>query len=237
VEFFKVQIKDSDLYYWVWLDEDYFPYLTPSEKDISDAPKPLLLRDLPPDYFLGFDSTNPDCITNTIPLTNSFESLKINPDLRKDLRRIEKINASTRIIVNEENALEKSAKWFLEQWKEPKEEFERRLEVWKGKVYTLSAYLGNELLGVHIAMKNENSIYYLGCWWNRERKNFSIPTFLCKRDIEDAIKNKFLFYDLGVGTEPYKKKWGVIEKPAKYYAELPAIIAEKLELKKYIEMK
>ncbi len=237
MEFLKVQIKDSDLHYWVWLDEDYFPYVKPTEKDIFDAPKPILIRDLPPEYFIGFDTADPESFTNTIPLTNSFESLKIDSDLRKDLRRIDKKNESTRVVINEVDALEKSSKWFLEQWKESNEDFERRIKVWKNKVYTLSAYLGDELLGVHIALKENNSVYYLGCWWNRERKDLSVPTFLLKRDIEHAIKNGFSFYDLGVGLEPYKKKWGVIEKPCKYYAEMSANIAEKLELKEFVEMK
>ena len=54
--------------------------------------------------------------------------------------------------------------------------------------------------------------------------------------IEKAIKENVKYYDLEIGEEPYKKKWGVIEKPTKYYAILTKKLAEYLEIKEYVEM-
>ncbi|HZX19938.1 MAG TPA: GNAT family N-acetyltransferase [archaeon] len=235
MEFFKVTGHGFE--YWVWLDEDYLPYIRPTEKDIKDAPKPLLLRDIPPEWPIGFETTDPDSFTNVIPLKNSFDELKIDSDLKKDLKRVEKKNENTKIILNEPNALEKSKEWFLEQWKENAADFKQRTDLWKKNAYTLSAYSGNTLLAVHIAIAEKDSVYYLGCWWDRNYKNLSVPTFLLKKDIENAIEKKLKFYDLGVGTEPYKKKWGVISKPAKYYAVLTKEIAKKLEIEKFVEIK
>ena len=121
-------------------------------------------------------------------------------------------------LYNEKDALEKSKNWFLETWKEDDESFKRRLKLWKERCYTISAYLNDELIAVHIAMKEKDTIYYCACWWNREYKSLSTPVFLLKKDIENAIKDKIKYYDLEVGDEPYKKKWGVIERPTKYYA-------------------
>lgn len=47
------------------------------------------------------------------------------------------------------------------------------------------------------------------------------------------------FYDLGIGDESYKKKWGVIEKPTKYYAILTKEQAEIFDppIKKFVEIK
>ncbi|MFH1390776.1 MAG: GNAT family N-acetyltransferase [Candidatus Diapherotrites archaeon] len=235
MEFEKFEKDGSS--YWHWKYEDYLPYVKPTKEDIKNAPRPFILRDIPADWPIGFVNTSPDGLTNIIKLEDSFEKLPIDPDLRKDLRRIDRKNAETRIVNNEKNILEKSSAWFLEQWKEIPEEFEQRLELWKKTAYTISAYQGETLLAVHIAMIEEKTVYYLGCWWNREYKNLSVPIFLLKKDIEQAIKNKLEYYDLGVGDEPYKKQWGVIEKPVKYYAEIPKQLAEKLELKEFVEIK
>jgi len=234
LEFQKVE-KD-EFSYWVWLDEDYLPYINPTEEDIKNAPKPLLLRDINPNSKIGFETQDPESYSNTITLKNSFEELDIDSDLRKDLKRIEKKNEQIKIIANEPDALEKSKHWFIQQWDEPLDELERRLFVWKSKVYTVSAYLNEELIAVHIALEDNDTIHYLGCWWNREYKNLSTPTFLLKKDIENAIKTGKKKYDLGVGLEPYKKKWGVIEIPMRYYAEMSTALAEKLEIKKFVAM-
>lgn len=169
-------------------------------------------------------------------LPKRFEDLTMDPDLRKDLRRIEKKNSDVVLVLNEKNALKKSQRWFLELWKEEKEDFARRLSLWKKKCYTLSAYAGKELLGVHIAMKDEKkkTVYYFGCWWNRDHRSRSLPTFLLKKDIERAITEKMKYYDLEVGDEPYKRQWGVIRKPTKYYAILSKEMAEYLGIPKYI---
>ena len=117
MEFQKVE-KD-EFSYWVWLDEDYLPYINPTEEDIKNAPKPLLLRDINPNSKIGFETQDPESYSNTITLKNSFEELDIDSDLRKDLKRIEKKNEQIKIIANEPDALEKSKHWFIQQWDEP----------------------------------------------------------------------------------------------------------------------
>ncbi len=237
MEFEKVKLEGFKGYYWTWLDYPYFPYSWLDEKDLKDLKKPFFLTDIRPDCPIGFESKDKEKYTNIIALPSSFEELKMDKDLRKDLRRVESKNSDLKLVLNEKNALENSKKWFLELWKENKKNFARRLKLWKKICYTISAYLDNELIAVHIAMQEKKTIYYFGCWWNREYKNRSVPTFLLKRDIEGAIKKKMKYYDLEVGDESYKKKWGVIEKPTKYYAIFPKEMADYLNIKEYVEMK
>ena len=90
---------------------------------------------------------------------------------------------------------------------------------------------------MHIAMQENETIYYFGCWWNKRYKDMSVPIFLLKRDIEYAIKKKMKYYDLERGDESYKKKWGVIEKPVKYYAILSKEMANYLDVDEYVEIK
>ncbi len=236
MKFVKVSIKGTKLFYWTWKDFPFLPYAWLDEKDLKNLPTPFFLPELHPDCPVGFETKEKDEYTNIIELSNSFDKIKIDNSLRKDLRRIEKKNSDLRIIPNEKSALEKSKKWFLELWKEPQKEFKRRLELWKRICYTISAYLGKELIAVHIAMEEKETVYYFGCWWNRKYKNRSIPTFLLKKDIERAIKKGMKYYDLEVGDEAYKKKWGVIEKPTKYYAILTKETAKKLRIEKYVEI-
>jgi hypothetical protein len=245
MEFEKVTNSNKS-FYWTWKDLDYLPYAWLNKEDLKILPKPFLILSIHPDCPIGFESEEKDELTNIIPLPDSFDKLKLDNDFRKDLKRVEKKNEELRLVYNEKDALEKSSKWFLEFFKEPKKDFKRRMEVWKERCYTISAYLGEELIAVHIAMKGENlnnfkchsslasqmkekdTIYYFGCWWNREYKNLSTPVFLLKKDIEKAIENKIKFYDLGIGDEPYKKKWGGIEKPTKSYAVMTKELADYL---------
>ena len=236
MKFMKV-VNSNKSFYWTWEDLDYLPYAWLDKKDLKNLPLPFYIISLRPDCPVGFVSDEADQLTNIIELPDSFDKLKLDNDFRKDLKRVEKKNEGLRLVYNEKDALEKSSKWFLEFFKEPKEDFKRRMEVWKEKCYTLSAYLGNELIAVHIALKENDTIYYCGCWWNREYKNLSTPVFLLKKDIEKAIEDKIKIYDLGIGDEPYKKKWGVIEKPTKSYAVMTKELADYLEIKKYIEIK
>jgi CelD/BcsL family acetyltransferase involved in cellulose biosynthesis len=60
---------------------------------------------------------------------------------------------------------------------------------------------------------------------------------LLKKDIEKAISQGIKYYDLEIGDQPYKKKWGVVEKPTKYYAVLTKKLADYLGIEKYVEMK
>jgi hypothetical protein len=236
MKFIKVTNSNKS-FYWTWEDLDYLPYSWLDKKDLKTLPTPFLIISIHPDCPIGFESEEKDELTNIIPLPDNFDKLNLDNDLRKDLKRVEKKNENIRLVYNEKEALDKSKKWFLELWNEEEEEFKRRLELWKEKCYTISAYLGDELIAVHIAMKKEDTIFYFGCWWNREYKSLSIPTFLLKKDIEKAIEEKMKYYDLGIGDEPYKKKWGVIEKPTKYYAVMTKEFADYMEVKKYVEMK
>ena len=237
MEFEKVRIREIKGYYWTWRDIHFFPYAWLDEKNLKNLPKPFFLDDIHPDCPTGFKSKYKEDYTNIIELPDNFEKIKINKYLKKDLRRIEKKNSDLIIILNEKNALEKSKKWFLETWKENKKDLDRRLKLWKENCYTISAYLKKELIAVHIAMEEKETIYYFGCWWNRKYKNRSVPIFLLKRDIEDAIKKKMKYYDLERGDEPYKKKWGVTEKPTKYYAVLSKEMAEYIGVDEYIKIK
>lgn len=236
MEFEKI-IRETGGFYWTWRDRDFYPYAWLEKKDLKELPLPFYLQDIHPACEIGFEATEKDEVTNIIELPETFSELKLNNDLRKDLRRVESKNSETKILFNEKNSLEKSKHWFLEQWNENKKDFDRRMPLWKKISYTQSAYIGKELAGVHIAMEENKIIYYFGCWWNREYKNLSIPTFLLKKDIEKAIEKKMKYYDLEVGDETYKKKWGVIEKPTKYYAVLTKQLAEKMKIEKFIEIK
>jgi len=236
MEFEKVRV-DKNTFYWTWKDLSYWPYAWLDKKDLKNLPKPFYLAEIHPDCPVGFETDEKAEFTNIIKLPDSFEKLKIDNDLRKDLKRVEKKNADVKIVYNEFDALDKSKHWFLENWKENKRDFQRRLKLWKEKCYTISAYLGDELIAVHIAMREENTVFYLGCWWNKKYKPLSTPIFLLKKDIENAIMNKMNYYDLEIGDQPYKKKWGVVEKPTKYYAILSKEQAEYLEIKKYVRIK
>ena len=235
MEFEKVKVNKK-LFYWTWKDLDFLPYAWLEKKELKTLPTPFLLTEIHPDCPIGFKTEEKEWFTNIIKLPDKFDELKLDNSLRKDLKRVEKKNEEIKLIYNEKDALDKSKKWFLEFWKEDKEDFQRRLKLWKEKCYTLSAYLNNELIAVHIAMEEKDTIFYLGCWWNRKYSPLSVPTFLLKKDIEKAIENKIKYYDLEVGEEPYKKKWGVIEKPTKYYAILTKELADNLGIKKYVRI-
>ncbi len=229
MEFSKVNSSKGNSY-WTWKDYPFLPYSCLENINLKELPKPFLLEDIHPNCTVGFESDEKDKVTNVIDLTN----MKLNSDLKKDLRRIEKKNEDVKVVFNEKDALEKSKGWFLELWKENKRDFNRRMKIWKEKCCTISAYVGDELIAVHIAMEDGDTIYYFGCWWNRIHKNRSIPTFLLKKDIEGAIERKKKFYDLGIGDESYKKKWGVIERPTKYFAVMPKKLADDLKIKEFI---
>ncbi|MFH1056939.1 MAG: GNAT family N-acetyltransferase [Candidatus Micrarchaeota archaeon] len=234
MEFEKIVVEPG-VFYWTWRDVDFLPYAWLEERDLKKLPLPFYLEDIHPDSPVGFPCEGEESKTNEIILPRSFEGLKLTPDLRKDLRRVEKKNSSTQIVSNEKNALEKAGNWFLELWDEEPAEFKRRMLLWKD-AFTLSAYSEEKLLGVHISLPEKNGLHYLGCWWDRSNKNLSIPTFLLKKDVERAISLKLSFYDLGVGSEPYKKQWGVLERQTKYYAAMQKPLAQKLGLKRFVDI-
>ena len=234
MEFEKVFVE-SGIFYWAWRDSDFLPYAWLEEKDLEKLPLPLYVQDIHPDSPVGFECEGEESKTNEIILPRSFDELRLDADLRKDLRRVEKKNSSTRIVENEAKALEKAGKWFLELWKEKPAEFKRRMLLWKD-AFTLSAYSGKKLLGVHISLPAQNGVYYLGCWWDRSNKNLSIPTLLLKKDVERAISLNLSVYDLGIGNEAYKKQWGVFERQTKYYAAMQKPLAQKLGLKRFVDI-
>ena len=234
VEFEKVNLEQG-VFYWTWRDVDFLPYAWLEERDCRKLPLPFYLHDIHPDSPVGFPCEGEETKTNELLLPGSFEQLRLTPDLRKDLRRVEKKNSGTRIVENEKNVLERAAEWFLEQWGEGPSDFKRRLLVWKDAV-TLSAYSGETLLGVHISLPAQNGLHYLGCWWDRSNKGLSIPTLLLKKDVERAISLELSFYDLGIGSEPYKKQWGVFERQTKYYAAMRKPLAQKLGLKHFTDI-
>ncbi|MFH1895320.1 MAG: hypothetical protein ABIJ74_01920 [archaeon] len=237
MKFVKIFLEnDKNSFYWTWQDIYFMPYGWLEKKQLKKLPVPFLLEEIHPDCSVGTESDDKDSVTNTIELPDSFDKLKISHDFTKDLKRIEKKNSETKIIANEKKALNKSKKWFLELWKEEKQDFNRRLFLWEKKAYTLSAYSGKELLGVHIALKEKDTIFYLGCWWNRQKKNKCIPTFLLKKDIENSIKNKTKYYDLGIGDESYKKKWNPTERRTKYFAVMTKKMAKYFGIKKFTEI-
>ena len=236
MEFEKIKINKK-LFYWTWRDLPFLPYSWLEKKDLKNLPVPFFLTEIHPDCSIGFKTEEKEEFTNIIKLPDSFDKMNLDKDLKKDLKRVDKKNSDVKLIYNEKDALDKSKKWFLELWKENKKDFQTRLKLWKEKCYTISAYLGKELIAVHIAMKEKNTVFYFGCWWNRKYKSLSIPTFLLKKDIEKAIADKIEYYDLEIGDEAYKKKWGVIEKPTKYYAVLTKELADYLEVKHYIKIK
>lgn len=235
MEFKKLKLNRR-LFYWTWRDLPFLPYAWLEEKDLKTLPTPFILTEIHPDCLLGFETEEKEEFTNIIELTDSFDKLKLDKSLRKDLKRVEKKNVNVKIVYNEKDALDKSKKWFLLLWKEHKEDFQRRLKLWKEKCYTISAYIEKELIAVHIAMKEKDTIFYFGCWWNRKYKSLSIPTFLLKKDIEKAIIDKVKYYDFEIGDESYKKKWGVIKKPTKYYAILTKELADYLGIENYIRI-
>lgn len=237
MEFVKVPIKGTKLFYWTWKDFPFLPYAWLDKKDLKNLPTPFFLPEIYPDCPVGFETKEKDEYTNIIELPDNFEKIKMDNSLRKDLRRVEKKNADLKIVLNENNALDRSKKWFLELWKEGEKDFQHRMKIWKKRCYTLSAYLGKELIAVHIAMQEKDTAYYFGCWWNRKYKTKSVPTFLLKKDIERAIREGIRYYDLEVGDETYKKKWGVTEKPTKYYAILTKEMAEHLKIERYEEIR
>lgn len=236
MKFVKVPLKGRKGYYWTLQDLWFLPYACLENENLKNLPKPLLVTEIHPDCHVGVETAEKESYTNIIELPKSFDEIKMDKSLRKDLRRVEKKNADLKLVYNEKDALDKSKKWFLELWKESKSEFKRRLRLWKKICYTISAYLGKELIAVHIGMQEKDTVYYFGCWWNRKYKNHSVPIFLLKKDIERAISKGMKYYDLEVGDEPYKKKWGVIEKPTKYYAILTKEMAKHLKIEKYIEI-
>ena len=233
---FQKVVLPSGAFYWTWRDVDFFPYAWLEEKNLESLPSPFYLPDVHPDCPVGFRCEGEESKTNEIILPGSFEQLSLHKDLFKDLRRIEKKNAETRLVRNEKGVLQKASPWFLEQFDEELGDFKRRMHVWR-HASTLSAYAGDELLAVHITLSANNIVYYLGCWWNREYKTAAPPTFLLKRDIEQAIGSKVNIYDLGIGGEPYKKQWGVVRRQTKYYAKMSKQLAAELMLKQYAQIR
>ncbi|MBW2972611.1 GNAT family N-acetyltransferase [Candidatus Woesearchaeota archaeon] len=233
---FELERCEDGTSYWTLKDIWFTPYGSLTAEEVKDAPVPFYVCELHPDNALGFETGEADEFTNMLLLPGSFEELaaRIDPDLRKDLRRVERKNAEVKIVFNRKEDFDVASRWFLERWSdETTDEFRRRRELWLENCYFISAYLGDELIAFHIAWDLGESIYYCGCWWNREYRSMSPAIFLLKNDIERAIKDGKKIYDLGVGDEPYKKDWRPKSIPTKYYAKMTPEQAKELDVDKF----
>jgi len=87
MEFEKVRV-DKNTFYWTWKDLSYWPYAWLDKKDLKNLPKPFYLAEIHPDCPVGFETDEKAEFTNIIKLPDSFEKLKIDNDLKKDLKRV-----------------------------------------------------------------------------------------------------------------------------------------------------
>lgn len=233
---FMLETGGSGPDYWTLKDNWFIPYGRLTAEEAKKVPVPFYVCELHPDNEIGFVAEDADEFTNLLELPGSFAELaaRISPNLRKDLRRVEKKNAGVKVIFNRKSDFDAASKWFLELWPdETPEEFRRRRELWLEKCYFLSAYLEDELIAFHIAWDLGDSVYYCGCWWNRKYRNMSPAIFLLKHDIERAISAGKRVYDLGAGDEPYKKAWLPKSVPTKYYAKMTPEQAKELDVEKF----
>lgn len=221
LEFMKVRIGLKG-YYWTHKYTWLFPYVWLNEEDVPKLPAPFAVFGIHYDCPVGRPGPDDEAITNIIVLPEKREELVLKPDLRKDLKRIGKLNQDVTFRENNYEDLECASAWFVAQFKESKRDLGTRLLIYKREARWTAAFAGDELIAVHIMMDDDDgtAVHYLGCWWNREHRHRCAPTFLLHQDILRAIDKARKFYDLGIGDEPYKKKWPVIEKMTKYYARV-----------------
>ncbi len=232
LEFMKVR-GNAKCAYWTHKYMWYYPYIWLNEEDIPRLPVPFVAFDIHYDCPLGRPGHDSEAITNIIALPEKREGLLLKPDLRKDLKRIARLNQDLIFRENRYEDLERASAWFVARFKESHRMLKRRLEIYGKDARWTAAFAGDDLIAVHIAMDDDDrkTTYYLGCWWNREHKHRCVPTFLLHQDILKAIDFGRRFYDLGIGDEPYKKKWPVVEKMSKCYAWVDADTIRALGLK------
>jgi hypothetical protein len=223
--------------YWTLRGQFAEPELRLTKEEAAKVPVPFYVYDLEPDSEVGVFTEDIDEFTNVIPLPDSFDELDIDQDFRKDLRRVEKKNAELRLAQGTKDELVYASKWFLELCPdETEDDFRIRVEDWGRNCRLVSAFLGDELIAVHIAWDKDDTVHYCGCWWNRAYRNMSPAVFLLKKDIEKAIADGKKFYDLGIGDEKYKQEWRPKHTPTKYYAKMSKEVAEELEIPKFDEV-
>ena len=228
-EFRRVRL-DRTHGYWGFKDDWFVPYVWLEERDIPRLPLPFATFSLHYDSPVGRVSADPEMLTNIIPLPDAPGALALQSDLRKDLRRVTRLNSDLTFRENVPENLEAACTWFAEQFHECKRDLGRRLSLYLTQARWTAAHLHGKLVAVHIAAEDAGSMYYLGCWWDRSYRQRSIPIFLLHRDILAAIGRGKRFYDLGIGNEPYKKKWPVVEKRTKYYARVDDETRKALDL-------
>ena len=85
MEFIKVRIKGTKWFYWTWRDLSFMPYAWLEEKDLKNLPKPFFITEIHPDCPIGFETDRKDEYTNIIELPDSFDKIKMDNSLRKDL--------------------------------------------------------------------------------------------------------------------------------------------------------
>ncbi len=218
-EFRRVRL-DRTHGYWGFRDDWFVPYVWLEERDIPRLPLPFVTFSLHYDCPVGRILDDPEMRTNIIPLPESPDALALSSDFRKDLRRIAKLNADLAFREDVPEDLTLAAGWFAQQFRESKRDLGRRLSLYLAQARWTAALIAGKPAAVHIAAEDAGTVYYLGCWWDRSFRQRSIPTFLLHRDILRAVGRGKRFYDLGIGDEPYKKKWPVVEKRTKYYARV-----------------
>lgn len=228
-EFRRVRL-DRTHGYWGFRDDWFVPYVWLDERDIPRLPLPFVTFSLHYDCPVGRILDDPEMRTNIIPLPESPEALALSSDLRKDIRRIARINADLTFRDNIPGDLEAASGWFAEQFRESKRDLGRRLSLYLAQARWTAALIAGKPVAVHISFEDAGTAYYLGCWWDRSHRQRSIPTFLLHRDILAAIARGKRFYDLGIGDEPYKKKWPVVEKRSKYLARVDEETRKALDL-------
>lgn len=219
LEFMKMG-GETDGTYWIHKYAWYYPYIWLKEEDLPRLPVPFVGFDIHYDCPVGRPGHDGEAITNIVILPEKREGLMLRPDLRKDLKRIAKLNQNLTFRENNYGDLERASAWFVSRFEESEPELVGRLEVYKKDARWTAAFAGDDLIAVHIAMDDDDgkTAYYIGCWWDRKHKHRCVPTFLLHQDILKAIDSGRKFYDLGIGDEPYKKKWPIIEKMSRYYA-------------------
>ena len=222
LRFRKVRLT-RDVSYWTHRDVWYLPYIWLEERDVGQLPLPFVSFSVHCDSPVGTVCDDEDAKTNIIALPPRQEELALDSDLRKDLKRIAKLNADVTFREGRPGDLEAASAWFVAQFKESKRDMRQRMDLYLKEARWTAAFVGEELLGVHLTMEDGEQVYYLGCWWNREHKRRCIPTFLLHRDILDTISRGKRSYDLGIGDESYKKQWPIIERQSK----LIAVVDEK----------
>src|SRR3989338_3969768 len=128
-EFRRVRL-DRTHGYWGFKDDWFVPYVWLEERDIPRLPLPFATFSLHYDSPVGRVSADPEMLTNIIPLPDAPGALALQSDLRKDLRRVTRLNSDLTFRENVPEDLEAACTWFAEQFHECKRDLGRRLSLY-----------------------------------------------------------------------------------------------------------